>query len=103
MMEFRKRTSALAYLAVSFILLNPASVHGNAVASWWVDTDADYAPQIFKYNETAGKIYSSLCNSLNAPIFAQNDSTALETTIAPIANTSIASLGYLSGSTLEVA
>lgn len=100
-MELGRINPALAF-AVSLLLLTPDLVHGNAIASWWVATDADYAPHIFQYNETAGKIYSSLCNSVDSPIFAQNDSTALQTTITPISNTSIASLGYLSGSTLEV-
>lgn len=101
-MAFRQLNSALA-CAVSFLLyFGPDRVNGNAIASWWIKTDDDYAPQIFKYNETAGKIYASLCSSVDSPIFAQNDSTALQTTIAPSSNTSIASLGYLSGSTLEV-
>lgn len=101
-MALRRFNSALA-CAVSFLLLfAPNDVNGNAITSWWVKTDEVYAPQIFKYNETTGKIYASLCNSQDAPVFAQNDSTALQTTIAPISNTSIASFGYLSGSTLEV-
>lgn len=101
-MALRKLNSALA-CAVSFLLLiAPNDVNGNAIASWWVSSDEEYAPQIFKYNETTGKIYASLCNSQDTPIFAQNDSTALRTTITPIPNTSIASFGYMSGSTLEV-
>lgn len=100
-MALRRVNSALA-CAVSILFFSPDDVSGNTITSWWVDTDAEYAPQIFKYNETTGKIYSSLCNSLDTPIFAQNDSTALQTTISPISNTSVASLGYLSGTTLEV-
>lgn len=97
------RTLPFSLLSLAFLLVfGPAVVRGNAIASWWVETDELYAPQVFKYNETTGKIYSSLCNSVSEPVFAQNDSTALETTISPIANSSIASVGYLSGSSLEV-
>lgn len=94
--------SALACAVSIALLIAPKDVNGNAITSWWVSTDENYAPQIFKYNETTGKIYASLCNSQDTPIFAQNESTALQTTITPISNTSIASFGYLSGSTLEV-
>lgn len=101
-MALGRFNSALACAVSLILLIAPDDVNGNAITSWWVKTDEDYAPQIFKYNETTGKIYASLCNSQDTPIFAQNDSTALQTTIAPISNTSIASFGYLSGSTLEV-
>lgn len=101
-MALKRINSALACAASFLLLIAPDDVNGNAISSWWVKTDEDYAPQIFKYNETTGKIYASLCNSQDAPIFAQNDSTALQTTVSPISNTSIASFGYLSGSTLEV-
>lgn len=89
--------------AVTLSLVGPdALVRGNAIASWWVDTEEEYAPNVFKYNETTGGIYASLCNSVSTPIFAENDTTALETEISPIAGSSIASLGYLNGSTIEV-
>lgn len=101
-MEIRTLPYSLLSLTASLLAFAPAVVRGNAIASWWVDTDELYAPQVFQYNLTTGKIYSSFCNSVSEPIFARNDTTALETTISPIANSSIASLGYLSGSTLEV-
>lgn len=98
-----RTTSAFPLLAAAttLVLVGPDVVRANAIASWWVDTDEDYAPQIFKYNESTG-IHASLCNSITTPIFAENDSTVLQTEIAPIAGSSIASLGYLNGSTIEV-
>ncbi|CAN8104027.1 unnamed protein product [Discula destructiva] len=96
------KTSRYVWATALLLTIRPDAVQGSAIASWWVDTDASYAPQIFQYNATNNTIYASLCNSLDAPIFARNDSAALETTIAPLANTSITSLGYLSASsTLE--
>lgn len=103
-MAFKIPSLPLLAAATLSLVVGPDAllVRGNAIASWWVDTDQEYAPQIFKYNETTGGIYASLCNSISKPIFAENDTTALETEIAPIAGTSIASLGYLNGSTIEV-
>lgn len=91
----------LAAAAALSLVFGPDVVRGNAIASWWVDTDEEYAPQVFKYNATTG-IHASLCNSISTPIFAENDTTALDTEIPPIAGSSIASLGYLNGSTIEV-
>lgn len=87
--------------AATLLLVGPDVVRGNAIASWWVDTAEDYAPQVFKYNQTTG-IHASLCNSISTPIYAENTSTLLETTIAPNAGSSIASLGYIANSTIEV-
>lgn len=101
-MELKTRLSSPLSLVFFLMTFGPIAVRGNAIASWWVDTDDQYAPQIFQYNKTTSKIYSSLCNSLTAPIFAQNESTALDMAISPIEGTSIASLGYLSESTLRV-
>lgn len=101
-MAFTAMSSSLFYSTVSLLLLGAKPVYGSTIASWWVDTDAGYSPQLFHYNETTGKIYGSLCNSLTTPVFAQNDSTALQTTISPLAGTNIASLGYLSDDILQV-
>lgn len=78
------------------------AARASTIASWWVKTDDDYSPQLFKYNDTTGKIYGSLCNSVTTPVFAQNDSTALNLTIAPSTGSNIASLGYLSDDVLQV-
>lgn len=84
--------------AIAALLLLGASpaAYGSSIASWWVDTDEDYSPQLFKYNATTEKIYGSVCNSVTTPIFAQDSTTALDLDILPRTGTSIASLGYLS-------
>lgn len=101
-MELRAMPSSLISLAAAILLFGTGPAHGSTIASWWVDTDEEYSPQVFKYNETTGKIYSSLCNSVTKPVFAQNDSTAIDLTITPRTGTNIASLGYLSYDVLQV-
>lgn len=102
-MQLRAMPSSLASLTTAALLLLRASpACASNIASWWVDTDEQYSPQIFQYNETTGKIYGSLCTSITNPVFAQNDSTAVNLTITPRAGTNIASLGYLSNSILQV-
>lgn len=91
--------SSLLSFTTVLLILQPTAVHANAIASWWVETDSNNTPQIFQYNATTNTIYASLCNSIgDAPIFTRNASTALQTTITPLANTGIASVGYLSDS-----
>lgn len=94
--------TSLISLTAAILLLGTSPAHGSAIASWWVDTDEQYSPQLFKYNETTNKIYGSLCNSVTTPIFAQNDSTAIDLAITPRTGTNIASLGYVSSSVLQV-
>lgn len=52
------------------------------------------APQLAMYNQSAGKIYYSLCNSNSTPIFPANDTAAFHLDIPPANNTSIAGTGY---------
>lgn len=88
-----------SFTALLLLALQPNAVHANAIASWWVETDITSAPQVFQYNASTNTIHTSLCNSPGpAPIFARNASTALAPTIAPLTNTGITSVGYLSDS-----
>ncbi|KUI74188.1 hypothetical protein VM1G_10038 [Cytospora mali] len=96
-MGFQLRRYVFA-TALAWLLTRPAS--GSSLTSWWLNYDPDLAPAIAKYDNVTGKIYYSLCNSIKTPVFALNDSTALDldARYPPLSGTSIAGVGYAYGS-----
>lgn len=81
-------------LTLAWSLSKPVS--GSSLTSWWLNYAPDLAPAVAKYDNTTGKIYYSLCNSIITPVFAFNDSTTLglDDRYPPLSGTSIAGLGY---------
>lgn len=78
-------------------LLMPVVFCGS-IATW--NADADLARQIMMSYQS--KIYYSLCNSTEAPVFPFDDTTTLELPFPIMGGTKITGTGYKTNSSLEV-
>lgn len=83
--------SWLGILRTFVWLLLSGSGHSRSMSTWYTGLGA---PQLAMYNQSAGKIFYSLCNSNSTPIFPANDTAAFHLDIPPANNTSIAGTGY---------
>lgn len=81
----------------SIWLFMPVALCGS-IATW--NADADLARQIMMSYQS--KIYYSLCNSTEAPVFPFDDTTTLELPFPIMGGTKITGTGYKTNSSLEV-
>lgn len=78
--------------ALVVLWLVPGSVYGIAINAWLVD--ALEFPQVVMHDDVTGRIFYSLCNSSDAPIFPGDESAAFDLKYPPLNGTGVAGFGY---------
>ncbi|RYP38251.1 hypothetical protein DL767_002636 [Monosporascus sp. MG133] len=86
------RNTAVLTLLLTWIWFVLNGVRGSCFAAWYDELFG--APQVILYDTTAGKIYYSLCNSNEVPVFPVNDSATFNLRWTPSSSSTIAGAGY---------